>query len=119
MMVQVAGCCPACGKAELAVQSYTDEYPERCLVRCQSPGCPRPMAASEILAETEIAHLLLADEEGWTLKHPLLERVEGRLFFCPVAALVRERGVPARPGVYRVPDAHLETLWTYLGPLEG
>lgn len=73
-------------------------------VVCGALSCVRPDAAAEILADGETGHLVLFSEHDFTIKHPLIERLDGALFSCGVsAALADLDGPAAAPGsVWRV-----------------
>lgn len=52
-------------------------------VGCYAEGCPRPDAAHRLLTDAETEHLVYVTEDGWTVKHPLRERLRGGgLFAC-------------------------------------
>lgn len=92
---RVAGWCPmGCGKTLfVAVGGY---------VTCSYIRCPRPDAAADILAEIESQHVVAFDDAGFTVKHPLRERLDDALLTCDLhqfcAALP---GPPVKPGRYR------------------
>jgi hypothetical protein len=72
------------------------------VIRCLLKGCPDPMAVQKILSQPE-SHLdvVQIDEDGFSILHPLRERIDGSLFDCPVnrrLALLEEP--PAPPGRY-------------------
>jgi hypothetical protein len=86
---RVAGYCPRCGQASLFLG-------EGGHVTCGQPYCPAPGAASEILADRQTSHVMVSDGEGFTLRHPLRERLGDELLTCQVhAALVTGRQIPA------------------------
>lgn len=66
--------------------------------------CPRPHAAAELLAEEETEHIIAFDAEGWTIQHPLRERLDDGLFSCELTAFLRvamRTGPPNPLGRYR------------------
>jgi len=74
-------------------------------VTCSKLDCSNPAAVDEILGDSETLHVVVFDEEGFSIQHPLKERLEGELFDCGLHAYLRGLGgPPARPGRYR---AHL------------
>jgi len=79
-LIDVRGHCPACGNASLHLTSDSG------ILRCLSPTCPRPAAADELLAVSHITdHLVTVNGNGgWTVRHPLIERIEDALFECPL-----------------------------------
>lgn len=52
------------------------------LLCCLAPHCPRPGAAGEILADRESEHVVNFTALGWTLRHPLKERLDDALMLC-------------------------------------
>lgn len=110
----VYGSCPmGCGQT-LQVDTLGN-------VTCYSQGCPRPDAVAVLLADVETEHLVQVGEFGYTIQHPLKERLEGQLFECPAAAAVSDEVARRlqRPGVFRVefnPDGGV-LAWEFLaGP---
>lgn len=73
------------------------------MIRCLLKKCPDPMAVEKLLSRPE-SHLDIVqiDEDGFSMLHPLRERVNGALFECPVnRALLAMAEPPALPGRYR------------------
>jgi hypothetical protein len=88
-------------------------------VTCSFIGCPKPDAASDILGESETDHIVEFTDLGWTIQHPLRDRVEGALFTCPATmACQMLDGPPVAAGRYRmvrVPDvAATEPTWRWV-----
>lgn len=81
-------------------------------VVCDSVSCPRPSAASEVLADQETEHVVTMALDGFTLRHPLRERLDDALLSCTLH-LRLNRGYPSdvAPGLYRV-TSHGGT-WTW------
>lgn len=84
-------------------------------LRCMAAGCPRPHAVSEILADSETEHTVTFARRGWTLTHPLRERLDGGPAGCVHELLMQNmEGAPAPFGRYRVTivdaDATFEPL---------
>lgn len=72
-------------------------------VTCSLVGCPRPTAASDILEDGETAHIVVLEDKGFTIRHPLNERLDGGLFDCHIRQELQAMGgPPAKPGFYRV-----------------
>lgn len=71
-------------------------------VTCSWFSCPRPDAASLLLEQTETDHVVeFADDDTFTIMHPLRERLEGELMACPLHAyLVGLVGPPVAAGRY-------------------
>lgn len=89
----VAGFCPACGGV-----LFLD--PDGC-VTCDRDACADPYAAAKVLADSELDHLVKVTEDGWILRHPLVERIGDLLMTCPLNdALGAMTGCPDPPGVY-------------------
>jgi hypothetical protein len=85
-------------------------------VACTAPGCPQPAAVTRLLASPETEHIVTFDALGFTILHPLRERLDDALLTCALqgyCGLLDDLPVP--PGRYRaVPDAG---QWSWL-PLE-
>jgi Family of unknown function (DUF6085) len=104
MLIDIQGYCPACGEAKLQVSSQQGG-----VVYCNEPNCPKPDAAHKILQDQEREHVLRLDDDGWTLKHPLRERLNSDLFDCPtttaLADLIERTDIEnTAKGKYRVVD---------------
>lgn len=75
MSMYVQGYCPACG-GPLWLNGKGE-------LRCDSPGeCPQPDAAAIILSAQEIEHVVTFTADGWTILHPLRERIGNALLTC-------------------------------------
>jgi hypothetical protein len=80
---KVHGYCPmGCGET-----LYLDGL---ACVRCDQPNCPRPDAADRILADPETEHLVTVAEDGYSMKHPLHERLDNALLSCALGAEIGE-----------------------------
>lgn len=72
-------------------------------ISCSMYGCSRRTAVDELLADGETEHLVRLDEDGFSVQHPLRERLDGLLFDCDLPARIAALdGPPRRPGLYRV-----------------
>lgn len=73
-------------------------------VSCYAPSCPRPDSVHLLLQDPETEHLVMVGEFGYTIQHPLRERVHGELFECSVHAEVSDTVdmYMGEPGRYRV-----------------
>jgi hypothetical protein len=104
---KVAGYCPyGCGQTlHLGATGF---------VMCGNPGCRRPTAVAELLEDREIEHLVtLTVDRGFTVRHPLRERLGNALMTCQLHAdLTGMDAMPRLPGVrYRVtPNPAAEPL---------
>ena len=95
-MTRVQGYCPACGGESLflADEGY---------ITCSRLGCPKPTAVSDLLADCETEHIVVFDEGGFVVQHPMRERLEAELFECGLHRdLIELHGPPVKPGRYRV-----------------
>ena len=95
-IMDVVGYCPmGCGP-HLHVMSGG-------MIMCLAPGCPNPGAVTHLISQPQ-SHLdvVQIDEDGFSILHPLRERLDGSLFDCPVnKALLAMPAPPAPPGKYR------------------
>ena len=77
----VSGFCPmGCG-ATLRYMPFRE-------IRCSNRDCPRPGAVTELLADQETEHIVRIDEDGWTIRHPLWERLDDKLMTCEAHSAV-------------------------------
>jgi hypothetical protein len=94
---KVRGFCPmGCGRTLfLGSSGY---------VTCSLVGCPRPDAVVDLLAEDEPEHVVTFTEDGFTIRHPLRERLDGQLEDCDLHRwCLNLPGPPVALGQYRVP----------------
>ncbi|RBQ21565.1 (2Fe-2S)-binding protein [Spongiactinospora rosea] len=71
-------------------------------VTCSSLRCPRPTVVDELLDDRESEHLVLFDAAGFTIRHPLHERLGDALMICPLHSDIQgSSGPPVAPGRYR------------------
>lgn len=97
MSFPIEGTCPVCGGPTLETSADDGR------IRCAAPECPRPSAAAEILADPETQHIVTFTEDGFTIRHPLRERLDDALMQCQVHAdFAASAGPPAVLGRYRV-----------------
>lgn len=91
----MAGYCPACGGASLFLGSGG-------YVTCSRVDCRRPDAAADILGDPETQHIATFTADGFTIRHPLRERLDGALENCDLHVVLANRvGPPVQPGTYR------------------
>lgn len=69
---------------------------------CTSENCPRPTAAKDILSDRETEHIVRVEDYGWSIQHPLRERLAGELFNCPLSDHLAEYYPAMSQGKYRV-----------------
>lgn len=93
---RINGYCPACGAAELIMDYATAN------LRCDARGCPRPDAAHEILQDAQTEHVVTFTDDGFTLKHPIKERLDDDLLRCVVHRWIADHNPELNPGHYRV-----------------
>lgn len=71
-------------------------------VTCSWLNCPEPDAAAAILGDAEHEHVVTFGEEGFSIKHPLRERLRGALQRCQLYDhITAMSGPPVQPGRYR------------------
>jgi hypothetical protein len=92
---KVQGCCPlGCGETLiLAAGGY---------VTCSRLDCPRPDAATDILADRETEHVVTFSAAGFIIRHPLRERLDDALMTCALHEWCEGLdGPPVQLGRYR------------------
>lgn len=101
----VTGYCPmGCGRTLfLADGGY---------VTCSYLHCPRPDAVADLLDDKETAHIAEFSESGFTLRHPLRERLDDALMKCELHEhIARLAGPPVKPGRYRALGNGRQWTW--------
>lgn len=111
MSDKVQGRCPACGNPTLFLGSGG-------YVTCSIDKCPDPGLASDILADGERHHIVVLEDETFSIQHPLRERKHGVLFDCGLHRHISDMpGPPRKPGKYRVVEgqsvADGSTRWVW------
>lgn len=102
---QVAGHCPmGCGQT-------LRHRPNTGRIACTAGDCPRPLAITELLAAPPVTeHLINYDDVGWTIQHPLHERLDGSLMGCEATEIAD--GLPEDGyGTYRATYEPDEDVW--------
>lgn len=99
--------CPAC---QFYLYAVSPPYPNSgsvAVLKCLHPECPHPDGLQEMLTSPGFAepakHKAFLHEDGWSVTHPLIERITGEILTCPihsVAGEARERELPL--GVYEI-----------------
>lgn len=75
---------------------------QRMVIECQAPQCSRPTAVRELLRDTETEHRVVIDDDGFTIRHPLRERLDEALLQCDFHVyLSRIPSDLVDPGSYR------------------
>ena len=73
------------------------------MIVCRREGCPRPGAVSEIIADPEFEHVVTFEDTGFTVRHPLRERLDDEMFRCTVHGYLAQLTAPPVPnGRYRM-----------------
>jgi hypothetical protein len=89
-------------------------------ITCRSLACPRPDAVSNLLHDRETEHLVTFDEQTFTVRHPLRERLDDQLLTCDLHTLCANlSGPPARLGTYRVRAGASGEAWGTWDLVEG
>ncbi|WP_416976692.1 DUF6085 family protein [Streptomyces sp. T028] len=87
----IAGYCPmGCGETLQRTQAAT--------IACGSPHCPRPDAVAALLADQETEHVVQFDPDGFTIRHPLRERLDDDLMRCELHQFCTSLPGPPRDG---------------------
>lgn len=95
------------------------------IVECDNPACPIPRSVHRILANNETEHIVKIEDRGFTIEHPLRERLDEPLFNCALHLALRElEGPPVDIGVWRVRIVNTDTgadelVWTPTGGDDG
>lgn len=90
----IQGRCPmGCGETLMLAEGG--------FVTCCHLDCPRPDAASAILAGAGPEHLVELRERDFTVRHPLAERLDEALMNCTLHEHLQQMP-PRKPGRYRV-----------------
>ncbi|WP_329214846.1 DUF6085 family protein [Streptomyces sp. NBC_01485] len=88
----VAGHCPM-GCGETLQRRDLDSA-----IVCAADACPRPDAVDTILREQETEHIVQFDEDGFTIRHPLRERLDDALMHCELHRHCTRLPGPPRDG---------------------
>lgn len=101
-MILLAGHCPhGCGQVLYVDDAQIDTEGNR--VVCMGENCPDPQAVHRILADAQTDHRVHFSGTGFTIRHPLRERIDDALMDCELhLALMGMPGPPeGRPGTFR------------------
>jgi hypothetical protein len=72
------------------------------MIMCLAKDCPEPGAVTRIISSTETKDIVQIDAGGFSILHPLRERLGNGLLDCPVnKALLAMSEPPALPGRYQ------------------
>jgi hypothetical protein len=103
----IKGYCPmGCGETLfIAVGGY---------ITCSLIGCPNPTAVADLLEDREHEHIVVVDDETFSIQHPLRERLNRELFDCGLHKYLAELdGPPPRPGRYRAHGSTTGYPWIF------
>jgi hypothetical protein len=105
---QVKGHCPmGCGETLFVASGG--------YLTCSYVTCPRPDAVATLLEDRETEHVVVFDNDGWTVRHPLRERLDDALLICRIHNDIDQlRGPPAQLGTYRAWKQ--DDKWVWSGP---
>jgi Family of unknown function (DUF6085) len=91
--------------------------PDRFSLMCPSPTCPRPGAVMEIITDLETEHVAVLTDGGYTIRHPLRERLDDALLTCDLGEWMDQQNFPPAPsGRYRV--IRIEGRWSWFALAE-
>lgn len=96
---KINGFCPlGCGRT-LCIPAGDDR------ITCSNVDCPQRRAVNDLLQEEETEHLVHL-EHGFTIRHPLRERIGFELESCPLHdwMMTHRPSEADHPGLYRVTD---------------
>lgn len=104
----IQGWCPmGCGRTLFVGQGG--------YITCSYIHCPRPDAISDLLDDNEIEHIVEFGETGFTIRHPLRERLDDALMACKLHEYIANLpGPPVKPGRYRAEDRQAFWAWETL-----
>lgn len=99
-MILIDGFCPMCGSQTL----YAEEMRVVNRIICIGDDCPDPQATHRILSDSSTDHLVTFTGSGFTIRHPLRERIDDALMDCELHLhLMSMPGPPeGRPGVFQI-----------------
>jgi hypothetical protein len=81
-------------------------------VTCSYIHCPRRDAVAGIIADREISHIVEFGDDGFTIRHPLRERLDDALMSCALHEYIAGLGgPPVKPGRYRAHGAGSQWSW--------
>jgi hypothetical protein len=113
--------CPACGAEGSLYRGFQGR------ITCSTEECPDAGAVHNLLNDPHLMdHLVKVIEQdgtvpGWTIRHPLVERIHDRLFQCHYGmelAMQRQANLDLGPGVYVVERTPRGRRW-HLTPVEA
>lgn len=98
-MILLEGYCPACGSQTL----YAEEMRAVNRIICMGDNCPDPHSVHRILEDAETEHVVQFSGAGFTIRHPLRERIDDGLMDCELHLAAMDMPGPpeGRPGRFR------------------
>lgn len=83
-------------------------------ITCSYIDCPRPDAVADLLADRETEHVVRFDENGFTVRHPLRERLDDKLMTCDLHTFCATLpGPPPQLGTYRAGRVLDMSPWSF------
>ena len=100
-MINIDGYCPVgCGRTLRAEENRAVNR-----VICWAPACPDPTAAQKILQDPETEHIVRFSfhSDGFSIRHPLRERLNDELLYCKLTDFCSKLSQPPNgvSGSYR------------------
>jgi len=95
-IVDLRGCCPVgCGSTLHLMPGG--------LIACLGENCPDPTAVQLLLLDCETEHIVVFTDSGFTIRHPLRERLDDALLTCALQEYTSSfmAAAAVRPGKYR------------------
>lgn len=84
------------------------------LIECSMIFCPRPDAVARILDDPETEHIVELHDDGYSIKHPLRERLDDALLDCGLLAAMPKLAPAFHAGRYH---ARRRGMYWDLAPL--
>ncbi len=101
--------CPACGEYGVLYRGFQGR------ITCSGEKCPDAGAVHNLLNDPQIMeHLVRVTDHGWTIRHPLRERIGDALFACDLGNHLtgqRAKNPDLSPGVYRLDSSPRGRVW--------
>lgn len=80
-------------------------------IKCEWADCPRPYAVTDLIAENQADHLVRFDPDGFTVQHPLYERLDDALLACDLHNECTQ--VCPSPGIYQAKRSSHSGRWRF------
>lgn len=97
----LAGCVQVCGFCPMGCGATLVLLADTSMLVCANVTCPRPGAAAVILADPQTEHVVEFTAQGFTIRHPLRERLDDALFDCNLTDEVAGVNYPPTLGRYQ------------------